>query len=231
MSKITQTAIALAMHAAFATAAQRSVVRCNPEDLSILPNKPRKTAKPAFAATPATKAEKVPNYTPEQENALKVGYKPGAEKGAEGSPDWLAAQIGKTSRSIVAKLSKMGVYVKPAYKDKTGAAPVKKDEHADAIGAILRLTEADADSLTKANKVPLRLIAEALAKSKPIQGADEQAAMISEAHAAGMAAGREAGYAEGFAEAMTEFRTQHDPVGAAGESVEEQTGDYNHIKG
>jgi hypothetical protein len=45
---------------------------------------------------------------------------------------------------------------------------VKKDAHADAIGAILRLPENDIESLTKANKSALKAIFEALANSKPI---------------------------------------------------------------
>jgi hypothetical protein len=39
---------------------------------------------------------------------------------------------------------------------------------ADAIGAILRLSEAEIESLTKANKTCLSKIFEALANSKPI---------------------------------------------------------------
>jgi hypothetical protein len=51
---------------------------------------------------------------------------------------------------------------------KTGEKPVKKDAHADAIGAILKLSEGEIDSLTKANKSALKTIFEALANSKPI---------------------------------------------------------------
>jgi hypothetical protein len=59
-------------------------------------------------------------------------------------------------------------YYKKEYKSKTGETPVKKDMHADAIGAILRLPENDIESLTKANKNALKVIFEALANSKPI---------------------------------------------------------------
>ncbi len=58
--------------------------------------------------------------------------------------------------------------LKTWYKSKTGETPVKKDTHADAIGAILRLPENDIESLTKANKNALKVIFEALANSKPI---------------------------------------------------------------
>jgi hypothetical protein len=76
--------------------------------------------------------------------------------------------MGKTVRSVVAKLSREGVYRKKEYVGKTGEKPVKKDAHADAIGAILKLSEGEIDSLTKANKSVLKTIFEALANSKPI---------------------------------------------------------------
>jgi hypothetical protein len=71
-------------------------------------------------------------------------------------------------RSIVAKLSREKVYIAKEYKTKTGESVIKKDTHADAIGAILRLPENDIESLTKANKNALKVIFEALANSKPI---------------------------------------------------------------
>ena len=80
----------------------------------------------------------------------------------------IAQTLGKSVRSIVAKLSREGVYEKKVYKTKTGEPVVKKDAHADAIGAILRLPENDIESLTKANKSALKAIFEALANSKPL---------------------------------------------------------------
>jgi hypothetical protein len=80
----------------------------------------------------------------------------------------IAEMVGKSVRSVVAKLSREGVYKKKVYTTKTGEAVVKKDQHADAIGAILRLTEAETDSLTKANKSALAKIFAALANSKPL---------------------------------------------------------------
>ena len=107
-------------------------------------------------------AEKVLNYTPEQTAKLVSDYTAGA------SVESLAQAFGKSVRSIVAKLSREGVYQKKEYKTKTGEPVVKKDAHADAIGAILGLPENDVDSLTKANKAALKAIFEALANSKPI---------------------------------------------------------------
>ena len=116
------------------------------------------------------KATKAPNYTPEQEAFLRESY----AKGAGMTPEQIAEKIGKTAKSVVAKLSRMGEYIKPTYKTKTGAAPVKKDAHADAIGLIIpELTEAEIESLTKANKSALAKIFKTLAMSKPIDGDDK----------------------------------------------------------
>ena len=105
---------------------------------------------------------KVVNYTPEQTLKMVADYQAGV------TVEKIAEALGKTVRSVVAKLSREGVYQKKVYKTKTGEAVVKKDAHADAIGAILRLPENDVESLTKANKSALKAIFDALANSKPI---------------------------------------------------------------
>lgn len=105
---------------------------------------------------------KAVNYTPEQTAQIVNAYKNGE------TVESIAEALGKSVRSIVAKLSREGVYQKKVYKTKTGEAVVKKDAHAEAIGAILKLAENDVDSLTKANKSALRAIFEALANSKPL---------------------------------------------------------------
>lgn len=115
-------------------------------------------------ATTTAKATKAPNYTPEQETML-LSYK---DNPTPETVKALAETMGKSTRSIVAKLSRMGIYKKAEYVGKTGEKPVKKDETADAIGAILRLPENDIESLTKANKSALKAIFAALANSKPM---------------------------------------------------------------
>ena len=107
-------------------------------------------------------AEKIVNYTAEQTAKIVADYAAGVTVEA------LATELGKSVRSIVAKLSREGVYKKQEYKTKTGEAVVKKDAHADAIGAILRLSENDTESLTKANKAALKAIFDALASSRPL---------------------------------------------------------------
>lgn len=106
--------------------------------------------------------EKTVKYTPEQTLKMVTDYQNGV------TVETIAAELGKTVRSVVAKLSREKVYVKKTYVSKTGEKVVKKDAHADAIGAILRLNENDTESLTKANKNTLKAIFDALANSKPL---------------------------------------------------------------
>lgn len=105
---------------------------------------------------------KTVNYTAEQTVEIVTAYQAGETVEA------LAERFQKSVRSIVAKLSREGVYKKKEYVTKNGEKVVKKDAHADAIGAILKLAENDIESLTKANKSALRAIFEALANSKPL---------------------------------------------------------------
>ena len=104
------------------------------------------------------------NYSAEQTARVIVGYTDGV------TVESLAAEMGKSVRSIIAKLSREGVYKKKEYVTKAGEPAVLKDAHADAIGSILNLSEPEITSLTKCNKAVLRKVFEALAMSKPIDG-------------------------------------------------------------
>lgn len=94
-------------------------------------------------------AEKIVNYTPAQTTLMLEAYANGITVEA------LAEEMGKTVRSIVAKLSREGVYQKKAYVSKAGTVPIKKDTVADELGALCGLSEGETDSLTKANKTAL----------------------------------------------------------------------------
>lgn len=109
------------------------------------------------------KTAKIVNYTVEQTEKMCADYQAGVTIEA------IAAELGKTVRSVVAKLSRSGVYKKKEYVSKTGEKPQKKDTYADSIGAVLRMNENDIESLTKANKTALKTIFEALANSKPLE--------------------------------------------------------------
>lgn len=100
--------------------------------------------------------KRVQNYTPEQAAKMVADYEMGV------AVEQIAEAMGKSVRSVVAKLSREGVYKAKSYVSKTGEKPVRKDAQADQIAAILQLTEAEADSLTKANKTALAKILQAL---------------------------------------------------------------------
>ncbi len=103
---------------------------------------------------------KTVNYTPEQTLQMVADYQSGA------TVETIAEALGKTVRSVVAKLSREKVYTAKTYKTKTGEAVVKKDEFADYIAQALGMGEADADSLTKANKTALKAIADFIKAEK-----------------------------------------------------------------
>jgi NAD(P)H-hydrate repair Nnr-like enzyme with NAD(P)H-hydrate dehydratase domain len=103
---------------------------------------------------------KTVNYTPEQTLKMVADYQSGV------GVEMIAKELGKTVRSVVAKLSREKVYKAKEYVSKTGEKPVKKDLHADFIGMALGLSEADTDSLTKANKAALAKIADFIRAEK-----------------------------------------------------------------
>jgi uncharacterized protein (DUF1501 family) len=99
---------------------------------------------------------KAVNYTAEQTGELIARFTAGE------SVEALAIAFGKTTRSIVAKLSREGHYKAKERVSKSGEAVVKKDALSDQLAALAGLTEAEADSLTKANKTALAKLIKAL---------------------------------------------------------------------
>lgn len=97
-------------------------------------------------------AEKVSNYTVEQTQKIVVDYLQGV------SVETIAENVGKSVRSVVAKLSREGVYKKKEYVTKNGDTVVSKEELSDRIGALCGLSEGEIDSLTKANKTALQKV-------------------------------------------------------------------------
>ena len=107
-------------------------------------------------ATTTKTAAKVATYTTEQVVKLLALY-------AEGlATDAIAAALGKTTRSIIAKLSREGVYKKAEYKTKTGGEVTAKGELAERICKAANLPLDMADSISKANKQALVGILSAL---------------------------------------------------------------------
>lgn len=97
-------------------------------------------------------ATKTVNYTPEQTAAMVEAY---TSSPTQETVAALATEMGKTVRSVVAKLSREGCYQKKEYVTKRGEAVQKKGNLADELAMLAGLTEAEASSLEKANKTAL----------------------------------------------------------------------------
>ena len=106
------------------------------------------------------KTPKAVNYTAEQTAVMVSQY-----VDEKMTVEAIAETLGKSVRSVVAKLSREKVYVAKVYKTKTGEAVMKKDETADKIGMLAGLTEPEIESLTKANKTALVKILEIVKNS------------------------------------------------------------------
>ena len=90
------------------------------------------------------------NYTPEQTAQLVANYQAGA------TVETLATQLGKTTRSVVAKLSREGVY--QAKSKASGVSRVKRADLVDAIANRVGVAPETFDSLEKANHEVLEAI-------------------------------------------------------------------------
>ena len=74
----------------------------------------------------------------------------------------LAQELQVPSRSIIAKLSSLGVYKRKQYVNKRGEPPRKKSEYIESIAQLLNLDLELCESLEKTNKLILGLIEERL---------------------------------------------------------------------
>lgn len=97
-------------------------------------------------------------YTPELTQKLLSLHQQGI-----GVPD-LAQEFQVPERSIIAKLSSLGVYQRKAYVNKRGEPPQKKSEMIERIAQLLEVNLELLESLEKANKNVLVLLEKALQK-------------------------------------------------------------------
>ena len=80
----------------------------------------------------------------------------------------LAQEFEVPERSIIAKLSSLGVYQKKQYLNKRGEVPTKKAEHIERIAELLQVNLELLESLEKVNKQVLIMIEQNLeSKSDP----------------------------------------------------------------
>ena len=99
---------------------------------------------------------KAVNYTEQQGADLIAKYQAGE------TVENLAKMFAKSTRSIIAKLSRSGVYKAKEYKTKTGEAVTAKQELAERICKIANIADDQAESIAKANKQALVGILSAL---------------------------------------------------------------------
>ncbi len=78
------------------------------------------------------------------------------------SPQEIADELQVPERSIIAKLSSLGVYQRKQYLNKRGEVPRKKEELIERIGELLNCNLDLLESLEKANKSVLLLLERAL---------------------------------------------------------------------
>lgn len=101
--------------------------------------------------------EKIANYTPEQTAHLVAEYSATPTKE---TVDALATALGKTARSIVAKLAKEGVYLSKA--KEAGKREMLKAEMVTEIAKLVGKTDEQLESLEKATGPALMAVLEAL---------------------------------------------------------------------
>jgi putative heme iron utilization protein len=102
-------------------------------------------------------AAKVVNYTPEQVSELVSAY---VAEPTQATVEALASKLGKTARSIVAKLSKEGVYVSKA--KEAGKREMLKSAMVAELAVLLGKTEEQLESLEKATGPALMAVLVAL---------------------------------------------------------------------
>lgn len=93
----------------------------------------------------------VVQYTPEQTASLVQAYTSGV------TVEFLATEMGKSVRSVIAKLSREGVYVAKA--KASASERVTKAQLIEKIAARLQVSVESVESLEKATKEALELVA------------------------------------------------------------------------
>lgn len=99
---------------------------------------------------------KTQRYTQELIDELITSYRSGVPVGE------LAQQYELPLRSVIAKLSQLGVYERKGYRTKTGEVPVPKRELIERLGELLDEELELLDSLEKVNKRILKKLIDRL---------------------------------------------------------------------
>lgn len=105
------------------------------------------------------KADKLPPYTEAMIVEMRDAY---VSNPTRETIEALAAKFNRNVRSIVAKLSREGVYVKAPYRTKQGEVPHTKEDLVEIIAKLMDEPSDMLDGLEKAPKLVLRKIIIAL---------------------------------------------------------------------
>jgi hypothetical protein len=95
------------------------------------------------------------NYTKEQTEYITVRYK---DRPRMETVEHLANELGKSTKSIIGKLSREGVYERTVYTSKSGELPVTKSEICHGIAENLGLEIEHLAGLEKAPKSTLKTL-------------------------------------------------------------------------
>lgn len=108
-------------------------------------------------------------YTQEITNKLIKQYQEGIEVGAIAAMMTIEHGEPIPERSIIAKLSSLGVYKKKEYLTKRGEVPIKKEEYIERIAQLLDVSAEILESLEKVNKSVLQLLERKLLEAPKVQ--------------------------------------------------------------
>ena len=97
------------------------------------------------------------NYTTEQVSYMIDKYD---EAPTRETVEMLANELGKSTKSIIGKLSREGVYKKAVYKTKTGELPITKAEIVVELAEVLNTDSLKLMGLEKAPKQDLKHLLE-----------------------------------------------------------------------
>jgi hypothetical protein len=104
--------------------------------------------------------EKTVNYTAEQEARLVEVYVPSATQAERvAQVKALAEEMGKSTRSVIAKLTVLKVYVPKEYVTKKNEAPVRKEA---LVAVVEQMVGTELNGLEKATKATLNALIVAL---------------------------------------------------------------------
>ena len=99
------------------------------------------------------------NYTPEQVEWMSNLYN---QTPSRQTVEEIASTLEKSSKSVIGKLAREGIYQKAEYKSKTGEKPITKLQLVTSLAQRLELETDELAGLEKAPKGVLKLLCESL---------------------------------------------------------------------